>query len=110
MISPLRKWRLTMAPRLSSRKVPETPLKTGISGILVTCARGRMIGHDEFEKRLASAQNCFRIGDYFHAGFDRTDARGSEDARAGVHHAEATNADGSLILQMAERGDVDAVH
>src|SRR5258708_6037504 len=30
MISPPRKRRLTMVPRLSLRKVPETPLKTGI--------------------------------------------------------------------------------
>src|SRR5947209_9749361 len=30
MTSPFRKRRLTMAPRFSSRNVPETPLKTGI--------------------------------------------------------------------------------
>src|SRR5260370_176546 len=37
------------------------------------------------------------------------DARAGEDARAGVHDAEAADADGSLGLQMAKRGDVDAV-
>src|SRR6267142_6797725 len=36
--------------------------------------------------------------------------RSGENARAGVHHAEAADADGCLILQVAKYGDVDAVH
>ncbi len=69
-----------------------------------------MIGHHELKEGFARAQDFFGIGDDLHAGLDRADARGGEDARAGVHDAEAADADGSLVLQMAKRGDVDAVH
>jgi hypothetical protein len=69
-----------------------------------------MIGHHELKEGFARAQNFFGIGDDLHAGLDRANAGGGEDARASVHDAKAADADGSLVLQMAEGGDVDAVH
>ncbi len=81
-----------------------------VAGIPLARARRRAIGHHEFKERVARAQNFFGIGDDFHAGLDRADARSGEDARAGVHDAEAADAHGSLVLQMAKCGDVDAVH
>jgi hypothetical protein len=69
-----------------------------------------MIGHQEFKEGFARAQNFFRIGDDFHAGLDRPDAGGGENASAGIHYAETADAHGGLILQMAKRGNVDAVH
>ena len=69
-----------------------------------------MIGHHELKEGFARAQNFFGIGDDLHAGLDRADAGSGEYARAGVHNAEAADADGSLILNVAKRGDVDAVH
>jgi hypothetical protein len=69
-----------------------------------------MIGHHEFKEGFACTQNFLGIGDDFHAGLDRPDARGGEDASADVHDAEAADADRGLILQMAKRGDVDVVH
>jgi len=63
-----------------------------------------MIGHHEFKEGFTCAQNFLGIGDDFHAWLDRPDAGGGENARAGVHHAEAADADGCLILQMAKYG------
>jgi hypothetical protein len=68
-----------------------------------------MIGHHQFKDRFARAQDFFGIGNDLHAGFDRTDAGSGENARAGVNDAEAADADGRLVLQMAKRGNVDAV-
>ena len=96
--------------RLGSARRFRERLQFAVAGILLARARGRVIGHHEFKESFACAQNSFRIGDDFHAGLDRPDAGGGEDARTGVHHAEAADADGGLILQMAKRGDVDAVH
>ena len=69
-----------------------------------------MIRHHQFEQRLASSQNFIGIGDHLHARFDGTNAGRGKHACASVHDAEAADADWRLILQMAERGDVDAVH
>ena len=69
-----------------------------------------MIRHHQFEQRLPRAQDFLGIGDDLQAGFDGANARCSENARAGVHDAETADPDGRLILQMAERGDVNAVH
>ena len=69
-----------------------------------------MVRHHQFEKRPASAQNFLRIGDNLQAGLDQTNAGRSENARASVHDAETADPDGRLILQMAERGDADAIH
>ena len=69
-----------------------------------------MIGHQQFEQRLARIQNLFRIGDHLHSGFHRTYARSGKYARAGIHDAQTADADGSLVLQMAQRGNADAVH
>ena len=96
--------------RLGSARRFRERLQFAVAGILLARAKGRVIGHHEFKESFACAQNSFRIGDDFHAGLDRPDAGGGEDARTGVHHAEAADADGGLILQMAKRGDVDAVH
>ncbi len=69
-----------------------------------------MIRHHQFEQRLARAQNFFGIGDDLQTGLDRSNAGCRENARASVHDAETADPDRRLILQMAERGDVDAVH
>jgi hypothetical protein len=69
-----------------------------------------VIGHHEFQESFARAQDFFRIGDDFHAGLDGADTGGGEDARAGVHDAEAADADRSLVLKVAKRWNVDAVH
>ncbi len=69
-----------------------------------------MVRHHQFEQRLAGAQDFLGIGDHLQAGLDRTNAGCGENARASVHDAEAADPDRRLILQMAERGDADAVH
>ena len=69
-----------------------------------------MIRHHQFEQRLPRAQDFLGIGDDLQAGFDGANARCSENARASVHDAKAADTDRRLILQMAERGDADAVH
>ena len=69
-----------------------------------------MIGHQQFEKRLARIQHLFGIGRDFHARLDRTNAGGRKNARARVHDAESANAYGRLVLQMTQRGNGDAVH
>ena len=69
-----------------------------------------MIRHHQFEQRRAGAQNFFGIGGDLHARFNGANAGGRENPRASVHNAEPADADGRLILQMAECGDVDAVH
>ncbi len=69
-----------------------------------------MIGHHQLEKSLARSQNFFGIGYDFHARLDQADAGGGQNARAGVHNAQAADAYRCLTLQMAERGNVDAVH
>ena len=69
-----------------------------------------MIGHQQFKKRFARIHYFFRVGDNFHAGFDRADAGGGKYTGPGVHNTEAADADGCLVLKMAKRGDIDAVH
>ena len=69
-----------------------------------------MVRHHQFEQRLAGAQNFFRIADNLQAGLDQSNAGCGENARASVHNAEAADPDRRLILQMAERGNVNAVH
>jgi hypothetical protein len=69
-----------------------------------------MIGHHEFKENFTCAQNFLGVGDDFHAGLDRPDAGGGENASAGIHYAQAADADGCLILKVAKRGNIDAVH
>ncbi len=69
-----------------------------------------MVGHHEFKEGFARSQNFLRIGDDFHAGFDRANAGGGENARAGIHDAKAADANGGLVLKVAKRGYGDAVH
>src|SRR6266481_5604182 len=85
-------------------------LQFAVAGIQLARARRGMVRHHQFEKRLASAQDFLGIGDNLQARLDGTNAGCGENARASVHDAETANPDGRLILQMAERGDADAVH
>ena len=69
-----------------------------------------MIGHQQFKKGFAGCQNFEGISFHFHSGFDGTNAGGAKNARSRVDQAEAANAHGSFILQMAQRGYRDAVY
>jgi len=66
--------------------------------------------HQKFQDGLARVQNFLGIGDDFHARLDRAHAGSRENARARIHNAKAADTDRSLVLQMAKRGDSDAVH
>ena len=69
-----------------------------------------MVRHHQFQNSFARRQNFFRIRDHLHAGFDRANAGSGEHARAGIHDAKPADAHGSLALQMAKCGNVEAVH
>ena len=84
-------------------------LQFAIPGVYLTSTGGGMIGHQKFQDGFAGAQNFFGIGRYFHARFDGPNARGGENTSAGVDDAEAADSHGSFVLQMAERGNRDAV-
>ncbi len=80
-----------------------------ISGIDLAGAGRWMIGHQKFEDGLARVENFFGIGGDLHAGFDRANEGSGEDAGTGFDAAEAADTYGSFVLEMAERGDGDAV-
>jgi len=81
-----------------------------IAGVRLPGARRRVIGHQQFEQRLAGGENFIRIRLHLHVWLDRPDASGAEDARTGIHNAQPANTDGRLALQVAQGGDGDAVH
>jgi hypothetical protein len=81
-----------------------------IAGMFLAGAGGGVIRHQEFEDGFSGVEDLFRIGDDLHAGVDRADTGGGQDAAAGFHQAEAADAHGSFVLQVAESGDGDAVH
>ena len=86
------------------------PFEFAISRLFLSRARRGMIGHQQLEQGLARMQDFVRMGDDFHAGFDRAHARSRKDACAGVHNTQAANAHRRLVLQVAQRGNVDAAH
>ncbi len=80
-----------------------------IAGLLLARAGRRMIGHQQFEQRFARAENFWRLRFDFHARLDGAHAGSGEDARAGVDDTQAADSDGSFVLQMAQRGNSNAV-
>ena len=61
---------------------------------------------DHFPRKLRSLTRGLDL----HARGRLADAGSGEHARAGIHDTKAADADGSLVLQVAKRGNVDAVH
>ena len=84
-------------------------LEFAVCGTLLAGARRGMVGHQEFEQGLARGENFFGVDADFHARLDRSDARGAEDAGAGVNDTETADADRSLGLQVAQSRNRDAV-
>ncbi len=69
-----------------------------------------MIGHQEFDQRVAGGEHAFGCGLNFHPVFCRADAGGGVDARSDVDHADAADANRIFVLLVAECRDGDAIH
>ena len=69
-----------------------------------------MIRQKQFQQSFPGLQHFLGIRDHLHARLDRPDTGRGEHARSCIHDAQATNTNGSLVLQMAQRGNRDPVH
>ena len=68
-----------------------------------------MIGHQQFDQRLARLLHSFRICADHHSWFGRAHARGGEDSGAHVNHANAADPNGFFILLVAKGGNCNVV-
>ena len=75
--------------------------------LLAHAGRGVVREHQLVE-RFADCDDGLGVGVDDHAGLGLEDAGGLEGALADVAEADAADADGGLVLLMAERGDGDA--
>src|SRR5271155_1835348 len=85
-------------------------LQLAIAGLPLARARAGMIGHQQFNQRVARALYSVGGGVHRHSWFHRTNARRRVHTRAHVHHAHAADAYGLFVLLMAQRGNCDVVH
>jgi len=69
-----------------------------------------MVGHQEFDQRVAGGEHAVGRGLNFHSVFCGADAGCGVDTGADVDHADAANSDWVFVLLMAEGGDGDAIH
>lgn len=67
-----------------------------------------MIRKQQLQERAADAFEGVGRSLDLHSGLDQADAGGCVNSLADVHDADAANADGFLILLMAQRGNHDA--
>src|SRR5271156_1753263 len=85
-------------------------LQLAIAGLPLARARAGMIGHQQFNQRVARALYSVGGGVHRHSWFHGTNARRRIHTRAHVHHAHAADAYGLFVLLMAQRGNCDVVH
>jgi len=69
-----------------------------------------MVGHQEFDQRVAGGEHAVGRGLNFHSVFCGADAGCGVDTGADVDHTDAADADWVFVLLMAEGGDGDAIH
>ena len=77
-------------------------LQFAIARMLLTRARRRVVGHQQFDERATRASTRSRIRGHRHPVFGGPHARSGENPRAHVHHANAADAHGIFVLLMAQ--------
>src|SRR5215469_6508975 len=80
-----------------------------ITGMLLAGTRGRVVGHENLNQRLARGLDLQAVGVDHHVVFRFADTGSGIDTGADVDYAEPADSDGSFVLLMTECGNGNAV-